>query len=142
MSGRAFLFVFLVLSVMVILTSPPVSGTLVNVKVTPPVTLLPPTVTSIATPTADPFGHLPTATLPGGGGRSVPKGGYALARSLPTQNLRHVCSKGFYCHPTAMLCCALPIMAAAITHLARSVHSHALAITFQSAGYAFMLAVT
>jgi LPXTG-site transpeptidase (sortase) family protein len=97
MSSRAFLFVFLVLSAVVVLTSPPVLGALLEVEATPTATAIPPTATPTATPTVDPFGHLPTATPLGGGGRSVPKGGYAprpagasqggLARSLPTPSL-------------------------------------------------------
>jgi LPXTG-site transpeptidase (sortase) family protein len=78
MSGRAFLFIFLALSALVVVTSPPVLGTLVETKVTPTPTPVPPTFTPTATATTDPFGHLPTATPLGRGG---------LAFSLPTPSL-------------------------------------------------------
>jgi hypothetical protein len=53
MSRRAFLFILPFLSVMLTVTSPPVLGTPVKVKVSPTITLLLPTVTSTSTPLAD-----------------------------------------------------------------------------------------
>src|SRR5574341_1602717 len=76
MSGRAFLFIFLFLSLVVILTSPPILGALIEDKATPTATATPPTATPTTTPTLDPFGHLPIATPLGGGSRSI-------VRSLP-----------------------------------------------------------
>jgi sortase A len=77
MSSRAFLFIFLLLSLVVVLTSPSILGTLVEDKTTPTATSVPPTSTPTPSPTPDPFGHLPTATPLGGGGQGVPQGGYA-----------------------------------------------------------------
>jgi hypothetical protein len=75
MSGRAFLFISPIFSLVVALTSPSVSGVLVQANASP-----------IATSMADPFGHQPAATPLGRGGRTVPQGGCALALSLPTSS--------------------------------------------------------
>ena len=82
MSSRAFLFISPIFSLVVVFTRQPVSGTLVKAKATPTATLLPPTVTSTATPTSDPFGQLPIATPLSGAG-------WTVACSLPTRNLSH-----------------------------------------------------
>jgi LPXTG-site transpeptidase (sortase) family protein len=94
MSSRAFLFVFLFLSLVVILTSPPILGALVEDKTTPTATSVPPTPTSTATPTPDPFGHLPTATPLGGGGQVVPQTGSRSAPSWDRHGTRAGASQG------------------------------------------------
>jgi len=55
----------------VVATSPPVLGVVLRVEATPTPTEIPPTSTSTAIPTVDPFGDLPMATPLGGGGRAV-----------------------------------------------------------------------
>jgi hypothetical protein len=101
MSSKVFLFICLALIALVVVASPPVLpalvreahlpcgrhgqvDALVETKVTPTPTPLPPTFTPTASPqpafgtaTPDPFAYLPTAMPLGGGGWTVPKAGYA-----------------------------------------------------------------
>jgi sortase A len=82
-SSKAFLLILTALSALVVVTSPPILGALVEEQVTPTPTPVPPTATLTATATRDPFGNLPTATPLGRGAQGVLQGGYAPAFSLP-----------------------------------------------------------
>jgi sortase A len=83
MSSRAFLFTLFAFSALVVVTSPPVLGALVETHVTPTPTRVPATLTPTATATRDPFGDLPMATPWGRGAQALATGGYAPAFSLP-----------------------------------------------------------
>jgi sortase A len=82
-SSKAFLFILLALSALVVVSSPPVLSALVGAQVTSTPTPVPPTATLTATATRDPFGDLPTATPLGRGDQGVRQRGDALAFSLP-----------------------------------------------------------
>lgn len=77
MSNRAFLFLFLGLTILTLLTSPPVVSYAWQREPTPTITTAPVTSTATATITPDPFAHIPTATP--ASGRSG-----AVIYSLPT----------------------------------------------------------
>lgn len=81
MHRRAFVFFLLCLTILVILTSPPVLGELLmaaepSLSPTP----VPPTATPTATATPDPLASIPMATPLG-------RGGVAMPQSLPTPSL-------------------------------------------------------
>jgi hypothetical protein len=84
MHSRAFLFLLLCLTILVILTSPPVLGELLAAaKPSPTPTPVPPTATPTATATPDPLASVPMATPLGQGGVTVPQ-------SLPGPSLGHL----------------------------------------------------
>lgn len=77
MQGRAFLILLFSLIALVLATSPPVVGALLQREPTPTALPTPVTPTSTPTITPDPFAHVPTAT-PAGRGQGV------VILSLPT----------------------------------------------------------
>jgi hypothetical protein len=81
MHSRAFLFLLLCLTILVILTSPPVLGELLTAaEPSPSPTPVPPTATPTATATPDPLASVPIATPLG-------QGGVAMGQSLPAPSL-------------------------------------------------------